>query len=188
VFQQPGSGVSRGSRYVAGLSSTVAWRPDQREQPTTVTTAARTCPGRSTRRTSERHAEWGPAGPLGGGPTDEPALDAEELLVAMRQPTVREQIAAVLDPTALLGLPEIVYRRAHSESTQETAARLRAEVLAEADRLAAWLAAHDEQVRAQALRDAADAWAAGAAYDWGSAAKWLRARADQEDPRPPRNG
>jgi len=55
------------------------------------------------------------------------------LAVALRQPTLREQVAVVLDATAALGTPEVVFRRNHGESEADAARRLRDEVLERAD-------------------------------------------------------
>lgn len=43
-----------------------------------------------------------------------------------------ERVAVVLDMTAALGTPEVVYRRNHGESMADAASRLRAEVMEKA--------------------------------------------------------
>lgn len=68
-----------------------------------------------------------------------PDIDADLIELALRQPTLREQLAIVLDLTAALGTPEVVYRRQPGESEADAAARLRAEVLDTADHVIALL-------------------------------------------------
>lgn len=43
--------------------------------------------------------------------------------------TVTEVVAVLIDPTAALGTPEVIYRREPGESIPDAAARLRTEVM-----------------------------------------------------------
>ncbi len=45
------------------------------------------------------------------------------------------RVAVLLDPTAALGTPEVIYRRNHGESLQDASERLHAEVMRKAENI-----------------------------------------------------
>lgn len=66
-------------------------------------------------------------------------IDWEQVAFAMRQPMLRDKIAYLIDHTAYLGTPEVIYRRRPHESTKEASNRLNIEVLETADEIIALL-------------------------------------------------
>lgn len=56
-----------------------------------------------------------------------------EPMVNLKDMSLAERIAVVLDMTAALGTPEVVYRRNPGENTRDAGARLRDEVMQRAE-------------------------------------------------------
>jgi hypothetical protein len=75
-----------------------------------------------------------------------------EPLINLDGMTLAEKVAVIIDPTAALATPEVVYRVNHGETAAEAAERLRAEVMETAR---AVLVAVGPMIAASALRDAA---------------------------------
>ena len=62
-------------------------------------------------------------------------VDSGELLANLKGLNRAMRVAALLDPTAAFGTPEVVYRRNHGESMQDAAERLHAEVMRRAENI-----------------------------------------------------